>query len=155
MPEPVFERPDERAGLSNPVGGYVDIKLRGDRSGGSLTAFETLVAPGQGPPLHTHAAEDETLFVLEGRVRFKLGDEMHTGDVGSFVFVPRGIPHTFQNVGDDRARMLIHFTPSGMERFFDAFARLDAPSPEDFARLGAEAGMVVVGPPLARSHPAA
>lgn len=154
MARPVFERPGAGGAVANPVGGQVAFKLRGDQSGGSLTAFETVVAPGEGPPLHTHASEDETLFVIEGEVLFKLGDELQTGSAGSFVFVPRGEPHTFQNVGDERARMLIHFSPSGMERFFDGFAALDAPDSGAFARIGAEAGMSVVGPPLAQSEPA-
>lgn len=44
--------------------------------------------------------------------------------------------------------MLIHFSPSGMERFFDDFAAVPVPGPADFARLAAGAGMDVVGPPL-------
>ena len=153
MAHPVFERPGEGGTVENPVGGHVAFKLRGDQSGGKLTAFETVVAPEEGPPLHTHANEDETLYVVEGRVRFKLGDELQTGPAGSFVFVPRGTPHTFQNVGAGPARMLIHFSPSGMERFFDGFAASDAPDSGAFARIGAEAGMSVVGPPLAQSEP--
>ena len=100
-----------------------------------------------------HANEDETLYVIDGEVRFALGDQRHTGRGGSFVFVPRGTRHTFQNIGADQARMLIHFSPSGMERFFAGFAALDAPDPGAFARIGAEVGMAVVGPPLAQSDP--
>jgi hypothetical protein len=44
--------------------------------------------------------------------------------------------------------MFVLFTPAGMERFFDAFAALDAPGREACARAGAEVGMDVVGPPL-------
>ncbi len=71
-------------------------------------------------------------------MRFKLAGELETGGVGSFVFVPRGAPHKFQNVGDEPARILIHFTPSGMEQFFDGFAALDAPDPDAWARIGAD-----------------
>jgi hypothetical protein len=49
--------------------------------------------------------------------------------------------------------MLFHFTPSGMERFFDGFAALEAPGPAAFETVGAEVGMDVVGPPLAQSDP--
>ena len=49
--------------------------------------------------------------------------------------------------------MLFHFTPSGMERFFDAFAALETPGPAAFEELGAKVGMAVVGPPLAQSDP--
>ena len=153
MAEQVFERPDEGATADQPLGGRVTFKVRGDRSDGGMTAFETVVAPGEGPPLHEHAREDETLYVVEGQVRFKLADRLETGHAGSFVFVPRATPHTFQNIGDEPARLLIHFSPSGMERFFERFAASDLPASEAFEKLGAEVGMALVGPPLAESHP--
>lgn len=58
MAEPVIRRPGEGGAVGNPVGGQVAFKVRGEQTGGSLAAFETVVAPGQGPPLHTHANED-------------------------------------------------------------------------------------------------
>ena len=153
MADAVFMQANEGERVGNPVGGEVVFFLRGEQSNGLMTAFETLVAPGEGPPLHTHASEDETLFVVDGHVRFKLGDDLRAGGPGSFVFVPRGKPHTFQNVGEAPARMLIHFSPSGMERFFERFAALDAPDPSSFATLAEGVGMTVVGPPLAVSDP--
>jgi quercetin dioxygenase-like cupin family protein len=153
MAEPVFQRPGEGGTVDNPLGGDVVFKARGEQTEGTLTAFETVVASGDGPPLHTHANEDESLYVLDGEVRFKLCDEIRAAPAGSFVFIPRGAPHTWQNVGDGRARMLIHFTPSGMERFFDGFAALATPGLAAFETVGAEVGMDVVGPPLAESDP--
>jgi oxalate decarboxylase/phosphoglucose isomerase-like protein (cupin superfamily) len=64
------------------------------------------------------------------------------------VFVPRGTPHCFRNVGDSPARILVMFNPSGMERFFDRFAELTEADPGAFATIGAEVGLDVVGPPL-------
>lgn len=153
MAEPVFERAGEGGSLTHPFGGDVAFKVRGEQSDGAMTAFESVVAAGEGPPLHTHANEDETLYVLEGQVRFRLGDELHAATAGSFVFVPRGRPHTFQNVGNRPARLLIHFAPAGMERFFDRFATMDGSGPEAFAAAAAPVGMEVVGPPLAQSAP--
>ena len=153
MREAVFQRPGEGAASENPLGVELVFKVRGEQTDGSLTAFENLVASDDGPPLHTHANEDETIYVLEGEVRFKLGEEIQTGPAGSYVFIPRGTPHCWQNVGDAPARMLFHFTPSGMERFFDGFAALEAPGPASFAEVGAQVGVAVVGPPLAQSDP--
>jgi hypothetical protein len=65
------------------------------------------------------------------------------------VFVPRGTPHNFQNVGEGPARILVMFTPAGMESFFDRFAEpSEEPPPQRFGSIGAEVGMDVVGPPL-------
>jgi quercetin dioxygenase-like cupin family protein len=153
MAEPVFQRPGEGGTVDNPLGAHVVFKARGEQTDGTLTAFETVVGPGDGPPLHTHANEGESVYVLDGEMRFKLGDEIQAAPAGSFVFIPRGAPHTWQNVGDGPARILIHFTPSGMERFFDGFAALEAPGPAAFEAVGAEVGMDVVGRPLAQSDP--
>ncbi len=147
--------PGEGVTVPNPVGGPVTFKVRGIETGEALTVLETEVAAGQGPPFHVHANEDETLYVLEGSFRFRLGDELREAPVGSFVYVPRGLPHCFQNVGESAGRMLVTFSPAGMESFFERFAEIVPGSDPDeaFRTAGAEAGMGVLGPPLALSHP--
>jgi quercetin dioxygenase-like cupin family protein len=141
--------------IRGPAGGPLTFKVRGEQSHGALTAFESVIAPGDGPPLHIHAGEDESWYVLEGSLRFLLDREMYSAPPGTFVFVPRGTPHNYQNLGPGPARMLVLFTPSGMERLFDRFAALpDLPvDPDVFRKLGSEVGMEIVGPPLAASHP--
>jgi len=67
------------------------------------------------------------------------------------VFVPRCTRHCFQNIGEQPAKILVLFTPAGMERFFDRFATLPAFDPSAFQTLGRDVGMDVVGPPL--GHP--
>jgi quercetin dioxygenase-like cupin family protein len=147
--------PGEGPTIQGPAGGPLTFKARGDQTDGALTVVENLIAPGDGPPMHTHEHEDEAWYVLDGELRFKISGEMSTAPAGSFVFVPRGAPHCFQNVRDEPARILVIFTPSGMERFFDRFAELpDGPvDPSSFRTLGSEVGMDVVGPPLAKSDP--
>jgi quercetin dioxygenase-like cupin family protein len=128
----------------SPVGGSITHKVRGEQSGGSISVFESQIPPGEGPPLHVHANEEEVLYVLEGTFRFRLGEDVSTAPQGSLMFVPRGVPHTWQNAGDAPGRLLITFTPAGMERFFDR-AEGDRSA---FDRLGQELGMTIVGPPL-------
>jgi len=52
------------------------------------------------------------------------------------------------------ARILVPFTPAGMEHFFDRFAALTptALGPDAFRSIGAEVGMDVLGPPLRQEH---
>jgi hypothetical protein len=75
-----------------------------------------------------------------------------TGDV---VFGPRGIPHCFQNVGDTPGRLLVITTPSGLERFFEEFAALQAgvAGPETLAAVGRTHWVEFVGPPARVSDP--
>jgi quercetin dioxygenase-like cupin family protein len=152
---PLRVGPGEGATIQGPAGGPLTFKVRGEQTGGSLTAFENVIAPGDGPPLHRHQDEDEAWYVLEGALRFRLDAQLADAPAGTFVFVPRGVPHCFQNAGEQPARVLILFTPSGMERFFDRFAELpDGPvDPAAFGSIGSAVGMDVLGPPLAQSHP--
>lgn len=148
--EPLAVGPGEGRTIQGPAGGPLTFKVRGEQTGGSLTALENVVAPGDGPPLHVHAEADEAWYVLEGELRFRLDAEIASAPAGSFVFVPRGTPHSFRNVGAQPAKILVLFTPSGMEQFFDRFAALPAGpvDPSAFGDLGRDAGMEVVGPPL-------
>jgi quercetin dioxygenase-like cupin family protein len=150
---PVNVPPGDGPTIEGPVGGPMTYKLRPEQTGGRQTAFEMRIAPGEGPPLHTHAQEDETFYVLDGRFRFRLGDEITEAQAGSVVFVPVGTQHCFQNSGDEMARIFVVFSPSGMEGFFDRFAELEEVDPAAFARLGRDVGMEIVGPPLGESHP--
>jgi quercetin dioxygenase-like cupin family protein len=130
---------------------------RDEQTGGALTVFESTPAPGEGPPLHRHAREDEVLYVLKGRLRVKLEETIHDAPAGSFVFLPRGVPHAWQNVGDAPANLLVLFAPGavGMEQFFERFAELgdDTRVAEAFKKFASDAGMEELGPPLAESDP--
>lgn len=72
-----------------------------------------------------------------------------------FVFIPRGVPHTWQNVGEEPGSLLGAFVPPALEEFFKRFAALprEKATSEAFRTLAEEDGMQVVGPPLAHSHP--
>jgi quercetin dioxygenase-like cupin family protein len=149
--------PGKGEAFRNPVGGPVTIKARGRQTGGALTVFESVPAPGEGPPLHLHAREDEILYVLEGHLRIRLEDEVSEAPAGAFVFIPRGLPHTWQNAGEGPAHVLFALAPAapGMERFFERAAGVadDTPLADAFAQFAADGGMEVLGPPLAQSDP--
>jgi quercetin dioxygenase-like cupin family protein len=145
--------PGEGPRKRSPLGGDLTFIVRGEQSNGALAAIEAVNSPGDGPPLHVHNREDETVYILEGEFRLKLGDDLSTAGPGSFVFIPRGLPHTWQIVGDQPGRMLITFAPAGMEGFFDRLSHLTEFDLEAFRSAAAEHGMDVVGPPLAESDP--
>ena len=147
--------PGEGASVPNPVGGKLTFKIGSADTDGALTAFESIAAPGEGPPLHIHVNDDEIFYALEGSFRFKLDGELRDAPAGTLAFIPKGVEHTWQNVGDEPARLLIVTAPAGFERFFELFAQIpaDASPADEFRRIGEEIGMPVVGPPLAESDP--
>jgi quercetin dioxygenase-like cupin family protein len=156
MPEPRVLEPGAGNTLPHQLGGTVTFKVRGADTDGAFFAFETEVAAGEGPPLHVHANEDEILYVLDGEARFRVRDDIRRAPTGAFMFVPRGVPHCFQAIGERPARLLITFTPAGMEAFFSGLSEAIANGSdpvEAFRSSGQAAGMSVVGPPLSQSHP--
>jgi quercetin dioxygenase-like cupin family protein len=86
--EPFAVAPDAGLRVENPAGGVTTFKAMADATGGALTALEVVVAPGQGPPLHVHRGQDELMYTLEGRFRFKLGDELREAPPNTFIFIP-------------------------------------------------------------------
>ncbi|MBA2273486.1 MAG: cupin domain-containing protein [Actinobacteria bacterium] len=155
MAESVVLGPGGGTTVQNPVGGPLTIKVRGEQTNGSMSVFESTVAPLEGPPLHTHAREDEVLYIIEGEFRFRLEENVSLAPARSIILVPSGTRHCFQNIGALPGCILVMFTPAGMEAFFERFASLpeDADFESGFRSIGREEGMDVVGPPLAVSHP--
>jgi mannose-6-phosphate isomerase-like protein (cupin superfamily) len=93
--------------------------VTGEESGDAYFAMEALVPPGGGPPPHIHRNEDETFYVVEGECDIFLGDRRVTAGAGDFVNVPRGALHHFHNAGTAPARMILTFSPAGIERFLE------------------------------------
>lgn len=94
---------------------------------GTLALGHALVRPGGEPPLHVHAREDETFYVLDGDVTFQRGGERIEARPGDAVFMPRGVQHGFA-VHGEAARLVQVFTPGGLE---EAFRSLSEPAPVD------------------------
>lgn len=63
-------------------------------------------------PLHVHHADDEAWYVLEGLLRFRIGDEAFEAGPGSAVLAAKGTPHTYGNAHRGQcARYLLVMTP--------------------------------------------
>lgn len=151
--KPYALAPEEGTAVENPVS-VLRFKATSAETGGGMTALDTLVAPGEeGPPLHVHPEQDEFIYVLDGTFTVKLGDDLIDAKPGSFVFIPRGTPHTWKNPKDVPASFFAGFTPAApaFEEWFMRYADLaeDERGPEAFARLAAETKpFEVLGPPL-------
>jgi quercetin dioxygenase-like cupin family protein len=141
------------------LGTLVRLKLAGEQTGGRFALWEADLPRGAAPPLHTHP-QDETFYVLEGKVFFWNETSASLCESGAAVFVPGGTAHTFR-VESDTARMLFLSTPAGIEDFVRALAEparwpwLQPPPDgprvpaERLAAVEREHGVVLLGPPPA------
>jgi mannose-6-phosphate isomerase-like protein (cupin superfamily) len=93
-------------------------KTTGAATGNVMDFGELSLDPQVTVPEHIHHAHDEAYYVLSGAYRFKVGDEIAEASAGTFVFIPRGTPHTWANVGPEPGRVLFMYTPGGMAGFF-------------------------------------
>lgn len=106
------------------------IKSSSEDTGGSIAVMEGTFHPNSGAPAHVHRQHEETFYVLEGEFTFRLGRQSVKATAGTFVFVPRGVPHSFENVGNQPGKILGIMTPGGYEKFFEELAQLP-PGPPD------------------------
>jgi len=108
---------DGEIALSGPT--QLRILQDGSATSHRLGLAEITIAPHtDGPPQHRHAQHDEGFYVLEGTVRFTVGDQFHDVPARTLVMVPPGAPHTFANPGDVPAVMLNTFTPDLYVQYF-------------------------------------
>jgi quercetin dioxygenase-like cupin family protein len=127
------------------------FKLTGNDTRGAMDYFICEVAPHGGPPLHVHHNQDETLHVMNGRFKVRIGDQEHTLDPGGFAYLPAGLPHAFLNLTDQPAELIIVFAPGGGHTFFEELApatRTTEPDREQIAAIFERHGMTLLGPPL-------
>jgi mannose-6-phosphate isomerase-like protein (cupin superfamily) len=103
--------------------------VTGEESGGSYFTMEALVPPGGGPPPHIHHREEEQFYILEGEITFRVGRQTIRATAGDFVHVPRETIHQFRNEGLTQVKMLITYSPAGLEKLFqEAFQPVTDPS---------------------------
>jgi len=131
------------------LGGFgVTVLADGSDTGGQFSLIETgETQAGMGPPIHVHRDCAESFYVIAGVYRMHLDGQDFECPVGSFVYVPAGMRHTFQSAVDG-SRKLNLYTPSGMVGYFDdlASALTDGLDDAGLDAIAERYQMEVVGP---------
>jgi len=119
-------------GASVSLGGVgVDFKIPAGMTDGAFAIVEHPLEPGRLIPPHIHYREDELSYVISGEIGVRIGDRDYVAGPGSYVFKPRGIPHTFWNAGPEPAHLLEVIWPAGFEQFFAELGELVATCPPE------------------------
>lgn len=101
------------------VGELMTFKASGEDTGGAYSLTDSVVPSRGGPLPHIHHREDEAFWVLEGELEVQVGENTFRAEAGSFVHLPKGIVHTYENVSTEPARFLTLMVPAGLEKFFE------------------------------------
>lgn len=138
------------------LGTLATIKASAERTGGALSVVEFTHPPGYSVPPHIHHQADEAFYILAGEAQGICGDQSWRAGPGSFIWLPRGMPHAYSVDGDETLRSLAINLPAGFEQFVAEAGEpargrtLPPPGEPDFARLEAAAAKVGIehlGPP--------
>ena len=127
------------------------FKITGEDTDGAFDYFIVEVAPHGGPPLHVHHFQEETIHVLKGRFKIRIGDSIHYVNEGGFAYLPSKVPHAFLNLTDEPGTLVMVYTPGGGHKFYEEFGPISRSGPPDPKVLGpifAKYDMTLLGPPL-------
>ncbi|HVU13522.1 MAG TPA: cupin domain-containing protein [Phototrophicaceae bacterium] len=127
------------------------FKLTGEETDGALDYFIVQVAPHGGPPLHVHHVQDETIHVLKGRFKIRIGEQIFYLEEGGFAYLPKKVPHAFLNLTGEGTEVIVTYTPGGGHKFYEEFgpiSRNGPPDPKVIAPVFERHDMSLLGPPL-------
>lgn len=119
-------------------GNSIVVKIDGEQTNNVYSVFELTVPPNIGAGLHIDKDWDEWWHVMEGNFAFTLNGERIELCAGGFAYGPKGIPHSFKNVGDTTGKLVMLTRPSGLERFFRTVHQASvqgAPDKESFVKM--------------------
>lgn len=124
-------------GAGRSFGPGINVKVElGDSA--DFAMFESALPPAfDGPPPHVHRVYDEAFYVLDGSVAFSLDGHTTDRPAGSCVFIPRGVPHGFDNPGDTPAKILVITTPGAIALVEDIYRLMGGDGPPDPAAMAA------------------
>jgi len=94
----------------NPGPGEFVHVMEGQRHGyQNLTIGITYTAPGGAPPMHTHQGEESHVLLKDQKILYALGDKIFVKEGPYIVNIPPGVPHSFQNLDDEVAELVVIF----------------------------------------------
>lgn len=143
------------------MGSLFEHLASSEHTGGAFELSLVTQPPGTAPPLHVHTRTDEVFYLLDGTMTYQAGDQLYELAAGSFIYLPRGVPHAFRITGTTPVRFLGLSSPAGLMDLYDevgmpaAERRLpgsDGQSLEQevprWIEVSPRYGLEVVGPPL-------
>jgi mannose-6-phosphate isomerase-like protein (cupin superfamily) len=105
-------RRPQKTAISNWTDALPRANVQGEALGTGVTVlFYSTAEIGAGPRLHVHPY-DELFCIRRGRARFTVGGEIIEAGAGEAVLGPKGLPHTFVNLGPEPLETVdIHLSP--------------------------------------------
>jgi mannose-6-phosphate isomerase-like protein (cupin superfamily) len=127
------------------------VRAAGAASDDRFSLVEGVISYLQGPPLHIHHDQDDTMLIVRGTLKFQVGEDVFDASPGDLVSAPKGVPHSFTNVRQEPVHVLNVMTPGGLDRLLEDLSVIPPgpPDPAILEQISRKHRVLVVGPPLA------
>ena len=73
---------------------------------------------GKSKPAHAHPEGEETVYVIAGSGKVKIGDRIYDFEPGSVIFFPQGLPHMVWNTGAEDVHFVCFYAPGERARSY-------------------------------------
>ncbi len=98
--------------------GIVNLVIASPKQGTrNIKSGITRMLAGTTVPRHSHNCEEQ-VTVLEGKLRFVLGDKVVECGQYDSTYISAGVPHEFSNIGDTTALVMVIYGASQVTRTF-------------------------------------
>ncbi len=92
------------------------FKVDGEETLGAYSLSEWWLDPNTaGPHPHQHP-EDHVFYVIQGVLSLSLDGDRFNAERGTYVLIPGGVSHTFENRSDERSGFISFNSPGGFEK---------------------------------------
>ena len=116
--------------------------LSGEQTAGQFCLFENKSDGNTRTPIHVHATDDETVYVVKGELTAVIDGRPRHLAAGESIFLPRGIPHQLVNMSGNSNSYILIGTPALFDRFIEEAGRelrpdevAGPPTPAEIERL--------------------
>lgn len=113
--------------LESPTSGQRVVFRETSRdTGGELLGLDFFVAPGGSlADEHLHPRQEESIRVVSGNLRCRVGGREQRVEAGGSMVLPPGVAHTLWNDGEETAHALVEYRPAlRMENLFETLFEL-------------------------------
>lgn len=97
--------------------------LSGEQTGGQFCLFENRSGGDTRTPIHVHAGDDETVYIIEGELTAVIDGRPRRLTAGDSMFLARGIPHQLINMSGKPNRYILIGTPALFDRVVEEAGR--------------------------------
>ena len=110
--------------IEHPVTGErIEFLTTAEDTGGESLRMELLVEPrGFAAAEHVHPKQDERFEILSGTLSYRVDSVEREAGAGDELVIPKGVPHVWENGGDEDLRMILEFRPAlRSAEFFESY----------------------------------